>query len=201
LYARYVKWCARQVPPCAAAKDDWFRRVRKERFPELHKEKSTDLPICSVCTKAKARLETEMDERIRRAIITLLRRHEELVEGEWTWFRAFTVVAREPSSPELFVLVDGSPGATLPALPANAPLNGLSYRWVGINIFGANGFERKVLYPVIEKLWPDATGCDLWLSALLNELRIYLNNCDVRPRHLVLHLDNTVRYMLHLLCA
>lgn len=193
LYTKmYIEWCAQERRP--AASYALFTKVRKESFAFLAKEKNTDLPSCKLCTKISICLQTPRDKSTEAALLEVLRQHEKLVENEWKWDRAFTSLSSSARSSALFVTVDGSEGAILPRLPANAPQNSLKYGLIGVDIFGANKFRRKIVYIWLSDVWSAAIGCDVWISAFLREIRIHLDTQERRHRHLVLHLDNTVRF-------
>jgi hypothetical protein len=204
IHTTYLVWCAakdKRKEQIASYK--FFLEIREKFFSTLHLDKKTELKRCIICTKLATLLEQALREAggsqrwldIELARRWVLHEHKALKHGEWLAFTKLEALTTDASSPFLFLAFDGSPGLSIPSLSNQvAGLPTLPYYLVGVKLYSPRGVQNFT-YLAFTPLFPDAKGCDYWLSSLFDTVRTYLDECgDQRPRVLILHLDNTVRH-------
>lgn len=195
LYQSYSNWCLTNQR--AVASEGFFDRIRKKVFgTDISCEAKTTLPVCKICTKCTTALANGVASgEIERAIQVLLKTHKQLAHDEWRWHHQFLKMVTKPASPYLFLSIDMSPGDKMPKLYGNISHPALNYQVIGIQQISAET-KRQSCYLYFKGICA-ASGCDIWLSAMMREISIFLGNCLYRPEFLILHVDNTVHTFLN----
>lgn len=210
LHKAYCTWCE-QKEKAAAVKYAYFERFVADHWPELKLEETNELPICGICAILNEYL-VKQDTSIDAAQLVqhMRREHKQLASSEWEAFASLKALAHSPRGDYVLVSIDASPAQPVPHLQGNAePELGVAAKWITVILSSPVAEEQRMLYVHFPDFWqyrtPSSgkgrpTGCDAWLSVLVDVLRkdVFVSS-HPRPRYLLLHLDNTVRALLGLL--
>lgn len=175
-----------------------FIKVRKDVFPELRLQKDTKmLPECGICTRLSTLgRDREVPAQVAAAARKLRKLHREAVQANNKALCELDALCTRPLSTWVSFRADGSDwkrpfpvtvaNIRRPSLEASLICSRLKFR----------DYDRKAIYVYFPDVWKaaKATGCDYWITCMMLELvRLFEANPDVRPEVLALHTDNTVR--------